>query len=142
MPELLRVQVSPAVPPDTKAAILDQILDRMQVDDLTRRFVHVVQSHYRLEHMAAIATAYRDLVDRQRGRARATIETAAPLEDDQRTALLDVLSSLTGSRVLAQFEDNPELLAGFRARIGSQVFDGSLVGQVDRLSRQTLTEQG
>lgn len=142
VPELLRVQVSPAVSAETKTAILDQILDRMQVESTTRRFVHVVQGHYRLEHLAAIAVAFRDLVDRDRGRSRATVETAVPLDDDQRRALLGAMSALTGAEVVARFDDRPELLAGFRARIGSLVFDGSLVGQVERLSRQTLSEQG
>jgi len=142
VPELLRVQVSPAVPSEIKTAILDRILDRMEVDETTRRFVHVVQGHYRLEHLRAIADAFRDLVDRHRGRARATVETAAPLADEERRALLEAMSALTGAEVVARFADRPELLAGFRARIGSLVFDGSLVGQVERLSRQTLSEQG
>ena len=46
----------------------------------------------------------------------------------------------TNQRVVADFEDNPELLAGFRVQVGSKVFDGSLVGQVDRLSREMLRE--
>ena len=44
---------------------------------------------------------------------------------------------MVGAEVVAEFEENPELLAGFRVQVGSKVFDGSLVGQVDRLSRHT-----
>ena len=32
--------------------------------------------------------------------------------------------------------------AGFRFQVGSRVFDGSLVGQLDRLSRHSQIEQG
>lgn len=142
VPELHRVMVIPSVSPDSKAAILAQVLDRLAVDDTTRRFVTVVQSHYRLEHMSSISEAFRELVDRSRGRSRATVETAGALDDRQGRALVEVLSALTGGDVVARFETRPELLAGFRARIGSRVFDGSLSGQVARLGRETLTEQG
>ena len=47
-----------------------------------------------------------------------------------------------GTTVVADFVYNPELLAGFKVKVGSKVFDGSLVGQVNRLSRQTVIEQG
>ena len=52
--ELQRAMVTPMVAPDTKTAILDQVLDTLGVEEPTRRFVHVVQQHYRLEHMPAI----------------------------------------------------------------------------------------
>ena len=45
-----------------------------------------------------------------------------------------------GTDVVARFDDRPDLLAGFRVQVGSKVFDGSLVGQVDRLSRHSSTE--
>jgi len=51
-----------------------------------------------------------------------------------------VLSEVLGTDIAADFVFKPELLAGFRARVGSKLYDGSLVGQVDRLSRHTLTE--
>ena len=51
-----------------------------------------------------------------------------------------VLARALGSDVVAKFENKPELLAGFRVQVGSKVFDGSLVGQVDRLSREMITE--
>lgn len=142
LPELHQVMVTPSVTPEVKATILARVLDRLGVDDTTRRFIEVVQSHYRLEHMAAISDAFRDLVDRSCGRSRAMIETATALDENRQRALVEVMTAYTGSDVTARFESNPELLAGFRARIGSRVFDGSLSGQVERLSRETLTEQG
>ena len=45
-----------------------------------------------------------------------------------------------GCDVVADFEVNPDLLAGFRVQVGSKVFDGSLVAQVDRLSRELSRE--
>ena len=53
----------------------------------------------------------------------------------------EALSRVTESAVFAEFEQAPELLAGFRATVGSRVFDGSLVGQLEQLRRRITSEQ-
>ena len=100
----------------------------------------MVQQHYRMEHMRDIAIAYRELVDRAAGRTRASIEVAGELSEEERRRIVGALARVVGVDVVASFENRPELLAGFRVQVGSKVFDGSLVGQVDRLSRESLTE--
>jgi F0F1-type ATP synthase delta subunit len=49
------------------------------------------------------------------------------------------LSSATGKEVRARFEVRENLLGGFRAQIGSKVYDASVKGQFDAL-RHTLKE--
>jgi len=140
VPEFQRVLTIPTVPVETKSEILDAVLDSLEIQAPTRRFLHVVQQHYRMEHMRDIAIAYRELVDRAAGRTRASVEVAGELSEEERRRVTEALARVLGVRVVASFEDRPELLAGFRAQVGSKVFDGSLVGQVDRLSRESLTE--
>lgn len=142
VPEFERVLVTPMVDPETKSAILDQVLDSLGFTEPIRRFMHVVQHNYRMQHMRDIATAYRDLVDRELGRTRARIEVATAYDDADRQRIAKAMSSVLGATVVADFVHNPDLLAGFRIQVGSKVFDGSLVGQVNRLSRQTVIEQG
>ena len=142
VPDFERVLVTPMVDPETKTAILDEVLSSLDVSDPVRRFAHVVQRHYRMEHMRDIATTYRDQVDRQLGRARARIELAADYDAADRRRIAEVMSAVVGAEVVPEFVHNPDLLAGFKVQVGSKVFDGSLVGQVDRLSRKTATEQG
>jgi len=140
VPDFLRVLTAPMVAVETKSEILDEVLDSLEITEPTRRFIHVVQQHYRMEHMRDIASVYRDMVDRAEGRSRATIEVAGEPDIEQRRELERALAQVVGTEVTAEFTKNPELLAGFRARVGSKLYDGSLVGQVDRLSRHTLTE--
>jgi F-type H+-transporting ATPase subunit delta len=140
VPELQRLLVTPTVPVEKKAATLEQVLDVLEVGEPTRRFVHVVFRHYRTQHMADIATAYQQLVDQAMGRCRAQVETATALDSRQQMRLLQVVSEAVGTSVTADFSTNAELLAGFRVRVGSRVFDGSLVGELDRLSKEIEIE--
>ncbi len=142
VPDLQRVLVVPTVPPETKTAILDAVLDELGVSDLIRRFVHVVQQHYRTAHLGDIAVAFREVVDRAQGRARARVESATELSDAEKAELVRAMERLSGSSVIAEFAQKPELLGGFRIRVGSKIFDGSLDAQLDRLSRESRIEQG
>jgi F-type H+-transporting ATPase subunit delta len=140
VPQFLRVLTTPMVTPETKGQILDTVLDSLEITEPTRRFIHVVQQHYRMEHMAGIVAVYRELVDRSLGRTRATVEVAGALDEAGRGAILKTMADVLGTEIVADFAENPDLLAGFRVQVGSKVFDGSLVGQVDRLSREMLRE--
>ena len=142
VPQFLKAMVTPMVKPEVKTKILDKILDELAIEEPVRRFAHVVQQHYRLEHMTDIAAAYRAEVDRGLGRVHAVVEAATPLDDADRATLLSVLREVVGADVVADFVKTPELLAGFKIQVGSKVFDGSLIGQLKQLGRQTQIERG
>lgn len=142
VPEFLKVLVSPTVGVEVKSAILDEVLDALEIGQPTRRFLHVVQHHYRMQHMADIAVAYRELLDQSLGRTRVRVETAAALDAVQRDRLVHVVEAVEDAAVVADFAVNPALLGGFRLQVGSRVFDGSLAGELSRLSREIEIEQG
>ncbi len=142
VPEFLRVLVTPMVAVETKTRILDTILDTLDIGQPTRRFLHVVQHHYRMQHLADISAAYRELVDQSLGRTRARVETATALAEAERRRLTDAISAFEGATVVADFEANRDLLGGFKLQVGSRVFDGSLAGELERLSREIEIEQG
>lgn len=142
VPDLHRALVVPTVPVETKDKIFAEVLERLEIKAPTRRFLEVVQHHYRLQHIAAIRDTYRELIDRSLGRRRAQVEVVTDLDQAQKDEILAVMSQASGEKIIADFTHRPELLAGFRIQIGSKVFDGSLTGQLERLSRQIMSEQG
>ena len=142
VPDFHDVLVTPMVSVEAKTKILDAVLDAIEIGEPTRRFLHVVQHHYRMQHMTDIATAYRELVDQSLGRTRARVETASELDEGSRRRLVDAISAFEGATVVADFEANRDLLGGFKLQVGSRVFDGSLAGELDRLSKEIEIEQG
>jgi F-type H+-transporting ATPase subunit delta len=142
VPEFERVLVAPTVAAEKKTAILDTVLDALEMGQPTRRFLQVVQQHYRMQHLPDIAVAFRELVDRTLGRTRAKVETATGLAEVERGLLVEVVSAIEDAEVVAEFSEKPELLGGFRLQVGSRVFDGSLAGELKRLSKEIQVEQG
>lgn len=142
VPDFERVLVTPTVAAEKKKQIFHAVLDVLDLGEPTRRFLEVVQQHYRLQHLPDIAEAFRDLVDDNLGRARAQVETAAAIDESQKNQLIKVISAIENATVVAEFSQKPELLGGFRLQVGSRVFDGSLAGELKRLSNEIELEQG
>lgn len=142
VPELQRVLVSPAVTNEVKASIMDQVLDHLAVEGVARRFLTVVQGHYRLRYIGEICRAYCELMDERMGRVRARIETAVRLDDAARARVESALSEGFGAEIVADYREMPELLAGIRVLVGSRLFDGSVVGSLRRLRRAAESGQG
>jgi F-type H+-transporting ATPase subunit delta len=142
VPDFHRVLVTPMVSVEAKTNVLDAVLDSLEIGEPTRRFLHVVQHHYRMQHMTDIATEFRELVDQSLGRTRARVETPIDLDEGSRHRLVSAISAFEGATVVADFEANRDLLGGFKLQVGSRVFDGSLAGELDRLSKEIEIEQG
>ena len=81
-------------------------------------------------------------MDENLGRTRARVETAVELDESERRRLVDAIATLEGATVVADFEANRDLLGGFKLQVGSRVFDGSLAGELARLSKEIEIEQG
>jgi F-type H+-transporting ATPase subunit delta len=135
--ELATVLSQPWVTPANKRKLAEELGQRLELSKLGRDVLALVAAHGRADHLRAIATAYRGMLDAAHGRVRARVRTAVPLTDGDRTALTAKLSSALESKqvVLDEVTDR-SLLGGFVAEIGSLIVDGSLDGQLARLRHQ------
>jgi F-type H+-transporting ATPase subunit delta len=135
--ELATVLSQPWVTPANKRKLAEELGQRLELSKLGRDVLALVAAHGRADHLRAIATAYRGMLDAAHGRVRARVRTAVPLTDGDRSALTAKLSSALESKqvVLDEVTDR-SLLGGFVAEIGSLIVDGSLDGQLARLRQQ------
>jgi F-type H+-transporting ATPase subunit delta len=134
--ELAGFFVNPAVPLDVKGRVLDQLAERMRLGDLTRRLLHALATRHRLGRLDEVVAALTDRLNERLGVAVAEVATAEELGEEERRELQRVLEEKTGKRLEMRLAVEPALLAGFVARVGSQRFDGSLRGQLDRLGKE------
>ncbi len=92
-----------------------------------------------MDHLPEMVRAYREMEDEDKGQARAEVRTAAPLTDAEKLELTRRLEGALGKRILLEEREDPALLGGFVAQVGSYIVDGSLDGQLarmrDRLAR-------
>ena len=131
--ELKRSLIYPWVKGNDKQQVAVAVAEQMNYSRLTRDFLGLVAFRGRLELLPEIVRAYRQLLDQHRGRVRAVVRTAVPLNAAERTLLTEQLSSTLGKHVLLEERVDQTLLAGFIVQSGSMVFDGSLDAQLARM---------
>ena len=71
------------------------------------------------------------------GVAVAEVRSAKDLTPDEMSQLAKVLSGKIGKKIELDVRTDPSLLGGFVARIGSEIYDASVIRQIDRF-RESL----
>jgi F-type H+-transporting ATPase subunit delta len=128
---------SPVIPEDRRTVLLRELLDG-RADPLTLRFALFLVERGRIDQLADIALLFEELFNEHAGILRARVESAAPLTADQEAAIRKRLGSRFGKRVVTDTEVRPELLGGFRIRIGDTLHDYSLQSQLAHLRKQWI----
>jgi F-type H+-transporting ATPase subunit delta len=83
-----------------------------------------------------VQAAFQEKVDERLNIAHATVTTAVPLADEERTAVAAKLSSLTGKQVDVTPIVDESIIGGVVARIGDQLIDGSTRTRLLALKRR------
>lgn len=114
---------APQVPAGVKHQGIETVLSDAQ--RLARNLLSVLVEHGQPRLAGAIRNEFRALVDAHRGIARANVETAVPLDDEQRDRVRKLLGELVGAQVIIIERVDPRIIGGVIARVGDRLIDGS-----------------
>lgn len=126
----------PAVPFADKERVLRRVVGDVAPEPLNLVLLMVRRGRPRA--IARMAERFADLVRRERGIALAEIRTALPLDEAQRTAVMDRLAQLTGDTIEINEVVDESLIGGITVRIGDRLYDASVRNRLERL-RARLT---
>ena len=133
-PELLRVFEVPSVAPAAKRELVTTIAQTLSLRPEAHRMLMALEHHVRMRYLDEVVAYFRELVDRKEGIVRGRVEVPSMPEGEQVAALERALAEALGVRIELDAKVREELLAGFIVRVGSRVFDGSLLAQVRRFA--------
>ena len=131
--QLRQLLVNPSVPRKGAAQIVSDIVAAMGLSPLAATFLRILLDANRLAGLEGILRAYESVMDERLGRIKATVTSAAPLNDAEQERLRRRLSEVAGIQVYLDLRQNPAILGGVVTQIGSRVYDGSLKTQLARL---------
>ena len=104
-----------------RLCLVDGRMDQSRV----RRVAQQIAASRRRGSLAVLAD-FKRLVRLDRDRHAAVVASAVPLPDDLRASVGDSLARIYGPGLDTSFEQDPDLIAGMRIRVGSDVYDGTL----------------
>ena len=134
--ELQTLIQHPAVPYAEKERVLRRVVGDVASEPLNLVLLMVRRGRPRaIERMVA---RFGELVRRHRGVSLAEVRTALPLEDVQRSAVVERLHELTGDEIEINEVVDESLIGGITVRIGDRLYDASVRNRLERL-RARLT---
>ena len=127
---LRSVFLSPAFSQSDKEKVLKGLAAELKVASLSARFLEMLVKKRRFRYVRETAAAYSDLLDVQQGRVKATVTSAHQLSEAEVARLKERIRAKVGLEVELTVDVDPALIGGVRTRIGSTVYDGTIMNQM------------
>lgn len=131
--ELATFLANPILDSSDKKAVLRQIF-REESNSYLINFFMLLVDRGRIIFLEEICQQYLELLRKQNGTALAIVTSATELSDAQRQAASEKVKQMTNAQsVELQTVIDPDLIGGVIIKVGSQVLDASLRGQLRRI---------
>lgn len=124
------------LPADNKKAVVSDLLGP-RANPVTANLLGFVIDSGRAREISKVVESLVRLAAAERDHALAEVRSAVALTDAQRDRLAQALSSATGRTVDVKVVIDPTVVGGAVARVGDEVFDGSVATRLER-ARQEL----
>lgn len=125
---------NPLVQVDAKKSVLNQIFGE-SVHPFTRNFLMLLVDRRRVMFLEGICRQYQVLLRKLKQTVLAEVTSTVDLNDDQKNSIREKVKAMTGAHeVDIETTINPDLIGGVIIKVGSQVVDASLRGQLRRIS--------
>ncbi|HEX2062763.1 MAG TPA: ATP synthase F1 subunit delta [Thermoanaerobaculia bacterium] len=127
---------NPGIDEASKLAITGQLARKMKASELAAKTLEVLVRNHRINDIDAILEALAAYVNKALGIAVAEVRSAKNLGPDEIQQLADTLSKKVGKKVELDIKTDPALLGGFVVRIGSEIWDASVIGKINKFREQ------
>ena len=131
--DLRNLLSNPSLSAAAKKSVAGKIADKMGTHAELRNFVFLLIDHGRTGIAVEIQQAFESEMNRRAGIVDALIVSARKLSAPEQSQLTQALERVTGKKVQAQYQLNPQLIGGTTVRIGSTIYDASVRDQLNRL---------
>lgn len=136
--DLQRLLYSPSIRLEVKRGIVEDLIERAGLGDLSSTFVRLLLEKGRLRYLAAIADTFEYLANERRGRLKVTLVSPEPLAGEVVERLKAEVEASTGKTILIETAVDPALIGGLVVRIGDRVLDGSIRHQLAAMREELV----
>jgi F-type H+-transporting ATPase subunit delta len=132
-PDLARVFRNPIFSAAEKRSVVKNLAKKLKISGPPLNFCLLLAEKGRLGSLEAIAAAFDELLDAEKGVLRGKLLTAVSLDQTKQTAITAQLEKTAKRSLALEFGVDPEILGGVVLKVGDQVMDASLRAQLSIL---------
>jgi F-type H+-transporting ATPase subunit delta len=129
---------NPSIAHVSKEKVLEGLLEKAKPSKTTANFLRVLLRNSRLTELAEINEKFASVLDERNHVVTASVTSARPLSDAQKTEVQENLARLTGKKVNLNFNIDENIIGGVVTRVGSTVYDGSVKTQLENLKQELI----
>ncbi|MFE3972739.1 MULTISPECIES: F0F1 ATP synthase subunit delta [unclassified Peribacillus] len=135
--ELLGFLAHPKMTSDAKREVLANAFAGLS-SSVQNTLMLMVERH-RTDEVTAMALEFIELANEENSVADATVYTVNPLTEAEAKAVSSAFAAKIGKRNLriTNITDS-NIIGGIKLQIGNRIYDGTISGKLDRLSKQLL----
>jgi F-type H+-transporting ATPase subunit delta len=138
--DLRQALTDASLPSENRKAVIQDLLgDRAH--PLTLALARFLVDAGQVRRLDAIAEELARMAAERSERTLAEVRSAVPLTDAQRSRVREALAEATGREVELKVVVDPSVIGGLVARVGDEVFDGSVASRLSD-ARRRLTGSG
>jgi F-type H+-transporting ATPase subunit delta len=135
--ELHDLYANPGIENETKLKITTSIGKRLGLSDMAIKVLGVVIANHRMNGLESIVDALGEMVRDATNTVAAEVRAAQKLTAEEEQQLRSTLEKKAGRKVEMTVTTDPSLIGGFVAKLGSEVYDASVLGKIDKF-RESL----
>jgi F-type H+-transporting ATPase subunit delta len=137
-PELKDFLASPLVKAEDKKEVIRKIVGE-QIDHFLLNFLLLLVDRQRINFVEGIFNKYLENLRKLDNVVLAEITSAVKLYEGEVEKLIKKIKKLTGAKgVEIETNIDPDVIGGVIIKVGSQIYDASIRGQLRRISRSML----
>jgi F-type H+-transporting ATPase subunit delta len=131
-PDLQAMYANPGIDFDSKNRVTTAIAKRLSLSDLALRLLDVLIRNRRINDLDAIVAGLATMIRDVTGTVAAEVRSASELSANEQGELRAMLERKVGGNVDIDLTVDRTLIGGFVAKIGSEVYDASVSGKIDK----------
>jgi len=135
--DLQEMYANPGIDFDSKNKVTAAIAKRLELSELAVRLLNVLIQNRRINDLGIIIAGLATMIREATGTVAADVRTANALSSKEEADLRAMLERKTGAKVDIDVTVDPALIGGFVAKIGSEVYDASVSGKIEKF-RESL----
>jgi len=135
--DLQEMYANPGIDFDSKNKVTGAIAKRLGLSELAVRLLDVLIRNRRINDLSDIVAGLATMIREATGTVAAEVRSASKLSSKEEADLRAMLERKVGANVDVDITVDASLIGGFVAKIGSEVYDASVSGKIEKF-RESL----
>ena len=135
--DLQELYANPGIDFDSKNKVTGAIAKRLGLSELAVRLLDVLIRNRRINDLSDIVAGLATMIREATGTVAAEVRSASKLSSKEEADLRAMLDRKVGAKVDVDITVDASLIGGFVAKIGSEVYDASVSGKIEKF-RESL----